>query len=88
VTDRQPGKRLRYARVTPGDQAGTVTVSISGADHHSEVEVTYDLTALTAPGGRKLSEFAANYPAYLQSWEDAITARLNSADISLGHHST
>ena len=31
VTDRQPGKRISYARVTPGDQAGTVTVSLSAA---------------------------------------------------------
>ena len=29
VMDRQPGKRISYARVTPGDQAGTVTVSLT-----------------------------------------------------------
>jgi hypothetical protein len=74
VTDRQPGERISYARVTPGDQAGTVTVTMSAADHHSEVEVTYQLTALTGPASRKLREFADGYPAYLQSWQDAITA--------------
>jgi hypothetical protein len=47
VTDREPGKRIRYARVTPGHQAGTVTVTIGAAGHRSEVEVTYQLTALT-----------------------------------------
>ena len=31
VTDRQPGKRISYARLTPGDQAGTVAVAISAA---------------------------------------------------------
>jgi len=79
VTDRQPGKRISYARVTP-DQAGTVTVVISAVGQHSEAEVTYQLTALTGPAGAKLREFADGYPAYLQSWQDAIAAWLT------GHH--
>jgi hypothetical protein len=29
VTGREPGKRISYARVTPGDQAGTVTITIT-----------------------------------------------------------
>jgi hypothetical protein len=29
VTDRQPGKRICYARVTPADHAGTVTITVS-----------------------------------------------------------
>jgi hypothetical protein len=65
VTDRQPCKRISYARVTPGDQAGTVTVTIIPAGPHSEAEVTYQLTALTGPAGHKLGEFADGYPAYL-----------------------
>jgi polyketide cyclase/dehydrase/lipid transport protein len=77
VTSRQPGKRISYARVTPGDQAGTVTITVYPAGRHSEVEVTYQLTALTAAASRKLREFADEYPAYLQSWEDAITACLH-----------
>jgi hypothetical protein len=76
VTDRHPGRRISYARVTPGFQAGTVTVTVSPAGPHSEVEVTYHLTALTDAGNRKLAEFADGYPAYLQSWEDAIAALL------------
>jgi len=76
VTDRQPGTRISYARVTPGDQAGTVTVVITAAGQHSEAEVTYQLTPLTSDADRKLTEFADRYPAYLQSWQDAITARL------------
>ena len=80
VTDRQPGRRISYARVTPGDQAGIVTVTINAAGRHSEVEVTYQLTALTGPADRKLREFADGYPAYLQSWQDAIAAWLT------GHH--
>ena len=76
VTDRQPGKRISYARVTPGDRAGTVTVTVSAAGQDSEVEVTYQLTALSGPAEQHLSEFADGYPAYLRSWEDAIAAWL------------
>jgi hypothetical protein len=86
VTDRQPGKRISYARVTPGELAGTVTVTISAAGHHSEVEVTYQLTALTGPARRKLREFADGYPAYLESWQDAISARIRGAGTSPGQH--
>jgi hypothetical protein len=74
--------------VTPGDQAGTVTVTVSPAGQHSEVEVTYELTALTSLAGRKLAEFADGYTAYLRSWEDAITALLRDANAgSAGRHS-
>jgi Polyketide cyclase / dehydrase and lipid transport len=77
VTGRQSGRRISYARVTPGDQAGTVTITVNPAARHSEVEVTYQLTALTPAAGHKLCEFADGYPAYLQSWQDAITASLH-----------
>jgi hypothetical protein len=72
VTDRQPGARIAYARVTPADRAGTVTVSIDGSAEHSEVEVTYDLTPLTPAADVELQHFADGYAAYLQSWQDAI----------------
>jgi len=78
VTAREKGKRISYARVTPGDQAGSVTVTISPAGEHSEVEVTYELTALSSPANRKLAEFAEGYPAYLRSWQDAIATLLRS----------
>jgi hypothetical protein len=81
VTSCEPGKRISYARVTPGDQAGTVTVTVSpsgGRGQVSEVEVTYQLTALTPAAAHELAEFADSYPAYLQSWQDAITERLRT----------
>jgi hypothetical protein len=74
VTGRNPGRRISYARVTPGELAGIVTVTITAAGGHSEVEVTYQLTALSPAADHKLREFADEYPAYLQSWHDAITA--------------
>jgi len=79
VTGREAGKRISYARLTPGDQAGTVTVTVSPAGEHSEVEVTYELTGLTSLADHKLTEFADGYPAYLRSWEDAIAAFLRDA---------
>lgn len=80
VTSREPGKRISYARVTPGGQAGTVTITINPLRGRSEVEVTYHLTALTPIAEHALAEFADRYPGYLQSWQDAITTWLN------GHH--
>jgi hypothetical protein len=77
VTDRTPGNRVRYARVVPGDNAGTVTVELTGrADGTSDVKVTYALTALTASAGQDLRGFAARYPDMLRQWADAITAAL------------
>jgi polyketide cyclase/dehydrase/lipid transport protein len=77
VTDRQPGARISYARVTPGDLAGTVTVAITAAGQHCEVEVTYHVTALASAASERLREFADGYPAYLRSWQDAIAAWLD-----------
>jgi hypothetical protein len=76
VASRELGKRISYARVTPGELAGTVTVVIRPSGSRTEVEVVYDSTALTSAASLKLSEFAARYPAYLQSWHDAIVGWL------------
>ena len=84
VTSREAGKCISYARVTPGDQAGTVSVTISPAGQRSEVEVTYELTALTSLADHKLAEFADGYPAYLRSWEDAIAAWLRDGNAGSG----
>ena len=104
VLDRQHGTRISYARVTPGGLAGTVTVVVSAADRHSEVDVTYDLTELTSAAGasgasgaagatgaagavgHELGEFASTYPAYLQSWQDAIAAWLRGQPLAHDHH--
>jgi hypothetical protein len=78
VTSREPGKRISYARVIPGEQAGTVTVTISASGGRTEAEVVYDLTALTSAASQELREFAGSYPAYLEFWQDAIAAWLDS----------
>jgi hypothetical protein len=80
VTDSSPGRRIRYARVTPAATAGTVTVTLDASDAggHSQVTVTYELTALTPAATGRLEEFAASYPAFLHSWQEAIAASLHA----------
>ena len=79
VLDRKPGRWISYARVTPGSRAGTVSVALENGDAgHSDVEVTYALTAIGPDGDRQLEKFADDYQDYLKSWESAIAARLAS----------
>ena len=82
VVDRTPGHRIRYARVVPGDTAGTVTVELADAGGHSDVTVTYDLTALSASAIEPLRGFAARYPDMLRHWADAIAASLDGGQVS------
>jgi hypothetical protein len=77
VLDRRWGTRICYARVTPGGLAGTVTIVVSAAGRHSEVDVTYELTELSGAAGHLLGDFARSYPGYLQSWQDTIAAWLD-----------
>lgn len=80
VLDREWGRRISYARVTPGDRAGTVTVEIREAAGGSDVDVTYELTALGGAARTRLREFAAGYPGYLRSWQEAIAASVRARD--------
>jgi len=84
VTARQPGRSICYARVTPGELAGTVTVVITDTGGRSEVQVEYQLTALTTAACHHLRVFADGYPAYLRSWQDAIATWLQTADGQAG----
>jgi hypothetical protein len=79
VTGRETGRWISYARVTPGDRAGTVTITVHPAGQHSEVEVSYQLTALSEAAGDGLRDFAEGYAGYLRSWQDAIARCLMGA---------
>lgn len=79
VIDRTWGRRICYARVIPHANAGTVTVTLDEVGGHSDVTVTYELTALTDAANHHLHEFAARYPAFLESWQDAIAASLHNS---------
>jgi hypothetical protein len=68
---------VRYARTTPGLHAGTVEVRERLSDARStQVDVTYDLTALTPEGATELDRFAAGYEDEIGGWQDAIEAAL------------
>ena len=72
VVARETGRRISYARVTPGSRAGTVTVELEPTERGSRVTVGYELTALSDAGQVGLDEFASTYPEFLRSWETAI----------------
>jgi len=76
VVDSAEGRRISYARLTDGMDAGTITVTLEAAEDGSAATVTYDLTALTETGERHLTRFAERYPAFLRSWQDGIAASL------------
>jgi hypothetical protein len=78
VLARQPGRSLRYARLTPDTWAGTVAVELASVDDGSDVTVTYELTSLSDSARTELHEFADRYPAFLASWSDAITTALTT----------
>ena len=65
---------LRYARVTPGVQAGTVSVRLAAEGGGTRADVTYDLTALSEHAD--LAAFAAGFDAMLATWERDIAAAL------------
>jgi len=65
---------LRYARVTPGVQAGTVAVRLAPDGDGTRAEVTYDLTALS--GDTDLAAFAAGFDDMMAAWERDIAAAL------------
>jgi hypothetical protein len=65
---------LRYARVTPGVQAGTVAVRCLPEGDGTRAEVTYDLTALSDDAD--LARFAAGFDEFMASWERDIAATL------------
>jgi hypothetical protein len=65
---------LRYARVTPGVQAGTVAVWLEPDGDGTRARVRYDLTALS--DAADLQGFAAGFDALMASWERHIAATL------------
>jgi hypothetical protein len=69
---------LRYARVTPGVEAGTVAVRLEADGAGTRAEVTYDLTALADEA--RLAEFAAGFEAMLAGWERDIAAAVGAGE--------
>ncbi|HSN51614.1 MAG TPA: SRPBCC family protein [Woeseiaceae bacterium] len=75
VVDYDPGTlHARYARIAPATHAGTVEVfARPDGSGGSSVEVTYELTALTDAGQRKLAAFDADaFARMLSEWQRMI----------------
>jgi hypothetical protein len=68
TVDRSPTS-ARYARVTPGDTAGTVAVSCAADGESTTVNVTYDLTAIGPAGEHRLPAFEQGYADMLLAWQ-------------------
>ena len=78
VAAKDPGS-VRYGRTTPGFAAGTVEVRVRGSDaHETQLDVTYDLTALTEEGAADLDGFAEGFQADVGSWEGLIRRLVSS----------
>jgi hypothetical protein len=75
VSAREEGA-VRYARLTPGVSAGTVTVRCEPDGEATAAEVTYALTALSEAGERQLEALADGYPAHIDGWARRIAERL------------
>ena len=72
VTVERGDRARRYARVTPGVQAGTVDVRCEPEGGCTVATVAYELTALSPEA--ELDAFAAGYDAFLAGWEREIAA--------------
>jgi hypothetical protein len=75
VVERDEGL-VRYARLTPGVSAGTVTVRCTPDGEATAAEVTYALTALGPEGEARLEAMAPGYAAHIDGWSEAIAERL------------
>ena len=73
VTVERGDRVRRYARVTPGVQAGTVSVACAPDGAGTVATVGYELTALGPDAD--LATFAAGYDDFLAGWEREIAAR-------------
>ena len=69
---------VRYARVAEGYSAGIVTVSCAPDPHGTAVTTSYDLSALSPAGEKRLAEFASSYDEMLEHWRIHTTAALAS----------
>jgi len=78
MVDHRP-ERIRYARVSHGMTAGTVTVEPVACDEHTtRVRVSYDLTALGPAGESWLAEFGEGFDVEIGSWATDIATAIRT----------
>jgi hypothetical protein len=68
---------VRYARLAPGYSAGIVTVACRAHADGTEVTTSYDMSALSPAGEKRLAEFASAYDEMLEHWRLHTTAALH-----------
>ncbi len=78
----EPPQVVQYARLIPGKNAGTVTVTLTTEPEGSVATVEYDLTALSDAAAGDLARFAAHYREFLAGWEVAIDKACSTAATS------
>jgi len=72
----------RYSRVTPGHTAGIVEVKLFPADNDCQVNVSYDMTALSLEGEAALDGYRGTaFATMLAEWQRLITAAVGSDQI-------
>jgi hypothetical protein len=59
---------VRYSRVAAGLSAGIVSVACRATAEGTEVTTSYDMSALSAAGEKRLTEFASSYDEMLEHW--------------------
>jgi hypothetical protein len=70
---------VRYTRTTPGFAAGTVEVRVRGSDaRETQLDITYDLTALTEEGDAELADFGSTFEQEIGSWQGLIGRLVSS----------
>jgi hypothetical protein len=74
-------RRSRYTRTTPASRTGTVTIAVQPLDdRHAQAEVSYEMTALTAPGEAALAAYEGEaFSRMLEDW--ALRIERNLAEL-------
>jgi hypothetical protein len=75
VVDRSE-RSMRYARVSPDVQAGTVNVQCLADGQATRAEITYDLAALRPAARAGRQRFADGSDKFLKEWERLIATAL------------
>jgi hypothetical protein len=80
------GRRLRYARVTPGSRFVFVDVTVTPAGREAcDVSVSYAATALTPAGAAKIAATSAeDFRADIEGWRTAIEVMRARATVTPG----
>lgn len=80
------GRRVEYARITPGSRLGKVIVEVApaaagGAAGGSVARVRYVMTGLSPEGNEVLEQLEAGYGGMMEKWAELLAAYLGGSRI-------